>query len=164
MKLNPFEYEHLFSYSVDIVPNMEIMSPAPWGMRVTGYIAGGTVWGPKLNGKVLPAGADWSVVTPDGVVHVDVRTTLEADDGARIYLQYKGIMDLGGPEGYENYKALNFPAKCQIQIQPVLETDSQKYEWMNRTCYFRIGRVDFTVNPVVVQYDIYAFRSLPDQK
>lgn len=163
MQLNPFKYEYLFSYSVDIKPGMDLIKNGPWGMRIMGHIAGGSVWGPKLSGNVLPVGADWAVVTSNGVVHIDVRATLQADNGALIYMQYGGKMDLGGPEGYENYKAEKIPPKCYIQTTPVLETDHPSYLWMNRVSCFGIGRVDFIANPVIVQYDVYAFYSLPDE-
>ena len=36
--------------------------------RVTGVITGGTVWGDKIHGKIVPIGADWSTVHPNGIV------------------------------------------------------------------------------------------------
>lgn len=161
-KLNPFNYEHLFSYSCSIYPNMELIKNAPFGMRCHGYISGGEVWGPKFNGKLRPVGGDWSVVSPNGVVNLDVRATLESNDGAIVYMRYGGRMDLGSPQGYEDYKAEKFPPKSYINIMPILETDHPDYEWMNRVSCFGIGRVDFTADPVIVQYDVYAFHSLAD--
>ena len=89
--------------------------------------------------------------------------TLETDDGALIYMQYAGTMDIGGPEGYENYRAEKFPAKGYIQIIPIIETDHPNYLWMNRLSCFGIGRVDFSVPPASLKYDVYAFYSLPDE-
>jgi hypothetical protein len=38
--------------------------------------------GDRLRGKVLPGGADWTLKRPDGVVELDLRITLQTDDGA----------------------------------------------------------------------------------
>jgi hypothetical protein len=161
MDLNPFKYEHIFSYTVQI-QRLDLIKSSPFGMRVMGYVGGGEILGPKVKGKVLPFGADWGIITTDGVVHVDVRLTLETDDNAIIYMQYAGTVDLGGPEGYERYRAENFPAKSYIQIIPIIETDHPNYLWLNRVSCFGIGRVDFSIVPVSLKYDVYAFYSLPD--
>lgn len=162
MKLNPFKYEHIFSYSADI-KRLDLIKNGPYGVRIMGYIAGGSVWGPRLSGKLLPVGADWAILTTNGVVNVDVRATIQAGDGALIYMQYGGKMDLGGPEGYENYKSGKIPPRCYIQTTPILETDHPHYLWMNRVSCFGIGRVNFFADPVIARYDVYAFYSLPDE-
>ncbi len=58
--------------------------------------------GPKLRGKMLPGGGDWLTVRTDGVGILDVRATIESDDGALIYLAYTGVGDLG-EDGYQNF-------------------------------------------------------------
>jgi len=58
--------------------------------RITG-IKGGSFEGPELRGEVLPGGADWVLVRPDQVTLLDVRITLQTDDGAGIFMQYRGI-------------------------------------------------------------------------
>src|SRR5687767_6497243 len=62
------------------------------GNRQIVPVSGGTFEGPLLKGKVLPGGADWSVVRPDGVADLDVRITLETEDGALIYAHYPGYL------------------------------------------------------------------------
>ena len=39
---------------------------APFGHRRVVNILGGPVTGEKLNGRVLPGGADWQIVAADG--------------------------------------------------------------------------------------------------
>lgn len=47
--------------------------------------------GPKLNGKILAnSGGDWNAVRPDGVIHVYVRYTIQADDGTIIGITNEG--------------------------------------------------------------------------
>jgi len=105
-KLNKYKLEHLFSYSVSVDANMDFMKGMPLGTRLTGYITGGEVWGPKLNGKILPVGADWSYVRKHGIVDIDCRTMIEAENGDHIYMTYTGRIDLGSEEAAVDYLIL----------------------------------------------------------
>ena len=163
-KLNKFKHEHLFSYSVSVDGNLDFMRGMPLGTRLTGYITGGKVWGPKLNGKLLPVGADWSYVFPNGVVDIDCRAMIEAENGDHIYMTYRGRIDLGSPEAAVDYSNGKLPPIMGNQTIPVLETNSAVYDWANRTTCFGIGRVDFTEDPIVIQYDVYGFYSTPFDK
>jgi len=60
-------------------------------------IAGGSFEGPRLRGRVLPGGSDWTLLRSDGVLELDLRITLEADDGALIYMNSFGLRH-GPPE------------------------------------------------------------------
>jgi hypothetical protein len=53
--------------------------------------------GEKLNGKVLPGGADWQIVRSDGVVHLTARYTIETDSGGLILVNAEGYRH-GPPE------------------------------------------------------------------
>ena len=64
----------------------------PYGERRVIGILGGTVRGPKLNGRILPGGADWQIVRGDGAADIQARYTIETEAGARI------LVDLG-PRG-----------------------------------------------------------------
>ncbi len=63
----------------------------PLGTRVTAPIASGSFEGPRLRGKVLPGGGDWTPLRSDGVLELDLRVTLEANDGALIHLTSFGL-------------------------------------------------------------------------
>lgn len=162
--LNKYKTEHLFSYSVTVDANMFFMKGLACGTRVTGCITGGKIWGPRLNGKLLPVGADWSIVHPNGVVSIDCRAQVESDDGAQIYMSYTGRIDLGSPEAAIDYGNGKLPPIMGNQTLPVLESDDPRYDWVNRVSCFGIGRVDFTEDPIVIQYDVYAFYSTPFDK
>lgn len=60
------------------------------GTRLIAPIASGNFSGSKLNGKVLPGGADWVLLREDGVMEIDVRLVLKTIEGALIYLTYQG--------------------------------------------------------------------------
>jgi hypothetical protein len=64
----------------------------PHGNRQIVPVTGGSFEGPRLKGKVLPGGGDWLLVRPDGVGELDVRATLQTDDGAFIYVTYRGYI------------------------------------------------------------------------
>jgi len=99
------------------------------------------------------------MTAPYGEVNLDVRSSIETDDGAVISMQHRSRMDLGGPEGYEDYLADKFPPQCHIKTIPVLESNQPDNEWVNQVSCFGVGSVDLTANPVSIQYDVYAFRS-----
>src|SRR5881275_3795932 len=63
----------------------------PHGTRVIAPITSGTFEGPRLRGKVLPGGADWTLLRPDGVLELDLQLTLETEDGALIRLSSFGL-------------------------------------------------------------------------
>src|SRR3954468_19084202 len=61
-------------------------------------ILGGEVAGPMLDGEILPGGADWQIVRPDGTIEVVARYTIRARSGALIYVQNDGLR-AASPEG-----------------------------------------------------------------
>src|SRR5262249_58196734 len=54
-------------------------------------ILGGEVAGPMLEGEILPGGADWQVVRPDGTIEVVARYTIRAKTGTLVYVQNEGL-------------------------------------------------------------------------
>src|SRR5262249_59143466 len=65
----------------------------PRGTRVTFPINGGSFEGDRLRGRVLTGGDDWTVRRSDGVIELDLRVTLETDDGAIIHMTFEGVRD-----------------------------------------------------------------------
>lgn len=73
------------------------IGPSSHGLRQLIPITGGEVSGPMLDGEIVPGGADWQLVRPDGVVELDARYTVRASDGALIHVRNRGIWHgLGG--------------------------------------------------------------------
>ena len=71
----------------------------PHGTRVTAPIAEGRFEGPRLRGRVLPGGGDWTLLRGDGVLELDLRITLETDDRALIHMTSFGLRHEGGRPG-----------------------------------------------------------------
>jgi hypothetical protein len=106
------------------------------GVRRIIGVTGGTVAGPKLNGVVLPGGADWQIVRADGVTEISARYTLQADDGALIYVENPGIRE-ATPEVIARINAGEIvdPSEYYFRTTPRLETSAEKYAWMNRRLF-----------------------------
>src|SRR5690349_14578593 len=77
--------------------DIQMLGPTPYGERRVINILGGTVSGERLNGKVLPGGADWQIIRSDGVVHLQARYTLQSDSGGLIQVDAEGYRH-GPPE------------------------------------------------------------------
>src|SRR5262249_14147944 len=77
--------------------DIQTLGETPYGERRIIRIHGGTVEGERLNGKVLPGGADWQIVRSDGVVHLTARYTIATDRGGLILVNSEGYRH-GPPE------------------------------------------------------------------
>lgn len=85
IKLSP-----LFTLEAQVaVP--QVTPSGPYGERRFIPVTGGKFYGERLSGVMLAGGADCQLVRPDGVVEMDVRTTLETDDGVCILMKTLGL-------------------------------------------------------------------------
>lgn len=141
-----------FEYSADLV--IDDLGPGPFGQRVIATVTGGTVEGDRIKGTMVGAGADWLLVGPDGFGRLDVRATFKTHDGALIYVQYHGVVEvtedmgaiLGGATNSVNYGDQYF------FTNPRLETGDERYQWVNRTQFLGEGRL--AAGPTV-HYRVY---------
>jgi len=132
-----------------------MIGPTPEGLRVNVYVTSGEVFGPKLRGRFRPVGGDWLLIRPDGIGVLDVRATMELDDGALVYTTYGGVAELG-PDGYAQFMQGKPPASADLRIVPRYHTSHADYIWLNRLQCVGIGVVD--IEHLRVSYDIYAIR------
>ena len=122
----------LFTLRLSTAPTQSV-GPCPHGTRLTFPITGGAFDGDRLRGKVLPGGDDWVIKRPDGVLELDLRITLETDDGALIHMTSFGLRH--GPA--EVIAALGRgetvdPATYYFRTTPRFETGHPKYAFLNR--------------------------------
>ena len=104
----------------------------PHGTRVTFPITGGTFEGERLRGKVL-GGDDWALRRADGVLELDLRATLETDDGALIHMTSFGLRH-GPPEviaALARGERVD-PSTYYFRTTPRFETAHPKYAFLNR--------------------------------
>ncbi|MBY8856565.1 DUF3237 domain-containing protein [Nocardia sp. CA2R105] len=66
------------------------------GHRRVVPVVGGTIHG-AFEGTILPGGADWQLVRPDGAIEIDGRYSARATDGDLLYLHAVGVRS-GPPE------------------------------------------------------------------
>src|SRR5262245_64040482 len=106
----------------------------PHGTRRTAPLHGGAFEGPRLRGRILPGGsADWTLLRTDGVLELDLRVTLQTDDGALISMKSFGLRH-GPPEviaaiGRGETVA---PATYYFRTTPRFETAHPAYAFLNR--------------------------------
>ena len=82
--------EPIFTIHAELEAIMSL-GQTPLGERRIINILGGPVRGPRLNGRVLPGGADWQIIRADGVADIQARYTIESDAGARILVSSEGL-------------------------------------------------------------------------
>ena len=75
----------------DLKPPADL-GAGPYGTCVSFDVTGGYFAGARLRGTLLPSGGDGLLLDAEGVGHLDVRITLETEDGARIYVPYYGVI------------------------------------------------------------------------
>jgi hypothetical protein len=134
---------HLFDVDFEL-GRVQPLGQTPAGARIIVGVTSGTFEGERLRGRVLAGGGDWALVGPDGTVRLDVRGTLETDDGALIYVTYCGrwrippelaakVMD---PAQVESVDASAY----YLRTLPVFETGAPAYAWLNSIVAVGIGR------------------------
>jgi hypothetical protein len=122
------------------------------GTRSIVRVKGGWFEGPRAKGKILPGTGDWFLVRPDGTGEGDVRDTYQTDDGAIIYVSYRGILDIGKDVWERIGAGEDVPAsEYYLRGQPMYETGSQKYDWLNKIVSVSIGKQE----AMGVTYDVF---------
>ena len=143
--------EHIATFRAEVGDGVDI-GAGPAGARQIFDVRGGTFEGPRMKGKVLASGADWVVIGSDGVGRIDVRATLQTDDGANIYVQYHGVLEL-------NEKVMGAVAAGKetdfgdsyFFTAPRFETGDERYAWLNKIVAIGQGRMI----PNAVEYRIF---------
>jgi hypothetical protein len=97
----------------------------PHGTLIIFPVIGGSFEGDRLRGKVL-TGSDWVTARADGVFELDLRVTLETDDGALIHMTFTGVRD---------------DTNHYFRTLPLFETAAPKYAFLNRLLAVGIGKV-----------------------
>lgn len=118
----------LMTLRLSTAPTQNI-GACPHGTRLTFPITGGVFEGDRLRGKVLPGGDDWVIKRPDGILELDLRITLETDDGALVHMTFEGIRDdarLGDP---------------YFRTLPRFQTAEPKYTFLNQLLAVGSGEI-----------------------
>lgn len=104
-------------------------------------ITGGTVEGPRLTGRIVPGGADWQSIRPDGTADILARHALEASDGTMIALVSPGYRH--GPADVLARVAAGEtvdPARYYFRTTPRFEVSpASAHGWLGRTVFVGSG-------------------------
>jgi hypothetical protein len=114
------------------VPPLVVVGATPDTFRRIGVITGGSFEGERLSGEVLAGGNDWQAVRNDGSTKLDVRIVLKTTDAALIVMTYQAVRH-GPPsiiEQLEKGEPVD-PASYYFRMNPLFETGSAKYDWIN---------------------------------
>ncbi len=124
--------EAIFTIHAELT-DIVTLGPTPYGERRVVGILGGTVRGPKLNGRILPGGADWQIVRADGATDISARYVIETDAGARIMVQSDGLR-YGPPEVIARLARGESvdPALYYFRTVMRFETSNPRVNWLNR--------------------------------
>ena len=137
------ELEFAFEARVAVAP-AEAVNSATSGDRLTFYpITGGTVDGPRLSGTVVPGGGDWAVERTDGVVELDARYLIRADDGTLIDIVNRGYYG-GGPPPTTAATHTHVESLPYFRTSPVFRTDAPEHRWLSQTVF--VGLADDAVD------------------
>jgi hypothetical protein len=101
------------------------------GVRRIIPIIGGEVKGEKVNGKVLPFGADFQMIRPNELIDLEAKYAFETDDGAVVYVENRGIR-FGPVDLLQKLKRGEpvDPKLIYFRTAPKFETGSEKYRWL----------------------------------
>jgi hypothetical protein len=143
--------ELLFEMHADLKPPA-LVGPGPSGTRMIFDVTGGSFAGPRLRGRLLASGGDWLLVRPDGHGLLDVRATLATDDGAFVYAQYHGVLEMTAPvqARIASGGSTEF-GEVYFATQPRFETGDPRYAWLNAVVAVGEGRL----LPNAVEYRVY---------
>jgi hypothetical protein len=98
------------------------------------------VLGPRLKGKVLPAGADFQLVRPDSVAELDARYVLALDDGTTVYVTNRALRR-ASPEVTERLMRGEpvDPADVYFRCAPSFEVQEGPWRWLAQSMFVGTG-------------------------
>jgi Protein of unknown function (DUF3237) len=131
--------EFAFAIKAKVGPIQDLGQTARGHRRIID-ILGGEVHGPKLIGEILPGGADWQIVRPDGTIEVVARYTIRSEVGALVYVQNDGLR-VANPEIMERMsKGERVPADSYyFRTAPRFETAESSLKWLERSAFVGVA-------------------------
>jgi len=141
MTLPAPQLEHVCDLAVTISAPIEVgLTPA--GLRRMIPITGGTVTGPRLNGKVMAGGADFQLILNGGTqAHLDARYVMELDDGSRVFVQNTAlrVASLENSQRIMHGQPVD-PSAVYFRCQPKLEATTPEWAWLSESQFIGTGR------------------------
>lgn len=144
----------LFRATIEVGP-VASLGPTPGRDRRVIDIRGGRIEGARVAGAILPGGADWQTLWPDGLAEIEARYVLETVDGARVLIHSSGTRH-GPAEAMANLAAGRpvDPSAYYFRTALRFETGHPAYAWLTRLIAVGVGarrpeRVELDVHEVL---------------
>jgi Protein of unknown function (DUF3237) len=134
-------YRHLFEFQASVAPEISIQRRSADARLSICYFTRGTFQGKGIRGVLLPGGGDWASVVDTSRLQIDVRGALQTDDGALIYMKYRGlwlaapgllarVIERAVPYVHENH---------YLRVTAEFETDAKAYGHLNDIVAVGVG-------------------------
>jgi hypothetical protein len=135
------ELIHEMTYHALLRPPLAI-GDGPFGSRMFFEAIEGKLEGPRIRGQLVGGGGDWLLVGADGFGRLDVRAQIETDDGAFVYVQYHGLLEMNEKmqAAMASAGATDF-ADQYFRTTPRFETGDSRYGWLNQAVFVGEGRL-----------------------
>jgi Protein of unknown function (DUF3237) len=131
--------EYICELKVKLDPAI-VVGQTPKGLRRIIPITGGTMDGPQIKGEILPGGADWQYIRPDGTVELEAHYQIRTSDSVIIYITNTGIRVATPEITAKMAKGEYVPAaEYYFRTTPKFESPAGKYYWMNNALFISSG-------------------------
>ena len=155
-ELSPPTLQYVLTYQADLLPP-QVVAPD----RLVWDAPGGWVKAADgSTGKIIEPSGDWMYVLPNGTFKLDVRATVQMDDGALMLVEYTGRLKFteeGGAK-FQNGEVVG-EGDWYFIASPTVHTAAEKYAWMNDAVFVNKGVELQGPNqdgkPLYVRYDVY---------
>jgi len=134
------EVEFAFEARVSVQTPL-VVGQSSHGLRRIVPITGGTFEGPNIRGRVVPGGADWQFVRPDGVLSVEAHYTLQTSDSVLIMVTNRGIRR-ASPEVMARLGRGEQVDPSEYYFRTTAEFEApigSKYEWLNKSVFIGVA-------------------------
>ena len=151
------QFEYLMTYKAILEPAYAIDNT----LLIVNVLSGGWARGPNISGSFIQPGGDWLRVMPSGALRLDVRATLQTDQGDLLYISYNGVIQhteasgakLGAGEKF-TYKDIGY-----FVTAPTIQTSSKKYDYLNRVQLInKFVEARLSKDESYVIYDVFIVR------
>ena len=132
------QLRHLCDLAVSVSPPIEagnVTGLNSRGRRRIIPITGGTVTG-RINGKVVPAGADFQIVVSDTCADLDAQYMLELDSGHHVFVKNRAIRRASAEEVARLVSGLPVdPNRVYFRCVPTFEVSDPELKWMTESVF-----------------------------
>ncbi|CAN5760833.1 DUF3237 domain-containing protein [soil metagenome] len=104
-------------------------------------ITGGTFKGPRIEGEVIPGGADWQTVRADGVTVIEAIYALKTTDGAVIAVRNLGLVSPIEDGGR------------YVRTNPTFDAPQGPHDWLNKSIF--VGTIGVAEGGKAVRIGVY---------